>query len=250
MKKILTLVWVAAALLLSSRNASAQYFDHMALGVTVGIDGLGLEMAAPLGDQVRVRLGYSMLPPIWKPHKVFDINTSDGSGKKPVDVEGIFKMGGANLMVDWHPGGGEFFVSAGLYAGSKRILEARNKEPFLEESSWGKEGILVGSTVLTTDAKGIAHADLVYLPVRPYVGVGFGDAVKSYKRFGYMVELGACYTGSYKVTGKGYDTSTFENGTVRVTSADIDNQDKGVIDFLGKFPVLPILKFGFFVRLF
>lgn len=252
MKKTIVFSVIAAVLmLLPSQRASAQYFDHLALGVTVGIDGFGLELAAPLGNQFQVRAGYSYLPPMWKPHAVVHLKETTDHNQTDVDIEAITRLGGANLMFDWHPGGNEFFfLTAGMYAGSPKILTVRNRKPFLEEKDWGKEGLVIGDVMVVTDDKGIAEGSLHVWPVRPYVGLGFGNAVNAYKRVGFNVELGTCFTGGYKVKVTGENLETFESGTVVVRSADIDNEDKGILDKMAKFPILPVLKFGLFVRLF
>ena len=274
MKKIFTLTLMAAALmLLPSQHASAQYFDHLALGVTVGIDGFGLELAAPLGGQFQVRAGYSMLPPMWKPHSVFHLEESKEHNKVDVDLEAITKLGGANLLVDWHPGGNNFFfITAGMYAGSPKILSVRNKAPFLDEEDWGKEGIVINNVMVTTDDKGIVEGSLNVWPVRPYVGLGFGNAINANKRVCFNFELGTCFTKGYTVKVTGENLETFESGTVPVTSADLwkketagcsytdadaearadknNYEDRLILEKMGKFPLLPVVKFGLYVRLF
>ena len=237
-------------MLCPSIEASAQYFDHLALGPTVGIDGFGLELAAPLGNQFRVRAGYSMLPPMYKPHKVFDVTETKGHNEVEVDIEAIVKLGGANLMFDWHPGGKVFFLTAGMYAGSRKILTARNREPFLDEEDWGSAGLMVGDVMITTDDKGIASANLNVWPVRPYVGMGLGHSIRADKRVSFNFELGACFTGGYKVTATGENTATFEKGEVTVDSTSVGNEDNGILDKMAAFPVLPLMKFGLYIRLF
>ena len=242
---------VAVMMTLPSLRASAQYFDHLALGATVGVDGFGLELAAPLGNQIQVRAGYSMLPPMWKPHRVFTLEETADHTDTDVDIEAVSKLGGANLMIDWHPGGNKvFFFTAGMIAGSPTILKARNRAPFLDEEEWGKEGLVFGDVMVTTDNKGIAEARLNVWPVRPYVGLGLGNAVNASKRVCFNFELGTCFTGGYKVNVTGENLETFEKGNVNVTSAQVNNEDDGIIDKMGKFPILPVLKFGLYVKLF
>ena len=250
MKKTILSILMAALFALSAVNARAQYFDHLALGITVGVDGFGLELAAPLGNQFQVRAGYSMLPPMWKPHKVFSLTETASHDKTDVDIEAITKLGGANLMFDWHPAGKGFFLTAGMYAGARKVLTVRNREPFLDEEDWGTAGLEIGNVVVTTDEKGIAQANLKVWPVRPYVGLGYGTAIDATKRVGFNVELGTCFTGGYKVYATGTNLETGESGEVHATSSALNNEDQGIVDKMGKFPILPILKAGLFIRLF
>lgn len=255
MKRIIIFSIVAAAFaLFPSLNASAQYFDHLALGVNVGVDGFGIQLAAPIGGQFQMRAGYSVLPPMWKPHKVFHVKSESGD-PVDVDIEAIVLFHNANLMFDWHPAGKGFFFTLGAYAGPRTAFTARNRKPFLDEEDWGSAGVRIGDILATTDANGMVSAKLKVWPVRPYVGFGYGTPVRADKRVGWNVELGTCFTGGYKayITGKDL-VNGGEVSDVRVTSADLVNdgeqQDKGLVDKMAKFPILPMLKFGLFFRLF
>lgn len=263
-KTILSILTATALLALSAVSARAQYFDHLGLGITAGIDGFGLELAAPIGNQLQLRLGGSMFPPMMRPHQVFRFEETSDHEMTDVDIEAVPMFGGANLMLDWHPAGIKwFFLTAGMYAGTSKVLTFRNKAPFLEEDDWGTEGIMVGKVFVTTDEKGIAEGTLNVWPVRPYAGIGFGNAIDPAKRVCFNFELGAAFTNGYqvKVTGENIETGT--TGVVRLTSADLytgdvdgdrtdkhNYEDRLVIDKMGKFPVVPMIKFGLYIRLF
>ena len=82
------------------------------------------------------------------------------------------------------------------------------------------------------------------------------------------MELGACFTGGYKVMATGRNLETLEDGTIQVHSKDVvkdkeqyendpeyrkdknNYEDWLILDKMAKFPVLPILKFGLYIRLF
>ena len=249
-KLIIFILTVVALAAFPSQRASAQYFDHLALGVSAGVDGFGLQLAAPIGNQFQMRAGYACLPPMWKPHAVINLEETKNHSKTVVDIEAVVLFHNANIMFDWHPAGKGFFITAGAYAGPSKVLTVRNRKPFLDEEDWGTAGLVVGKTMVTTDDKGICRADLKVWPVRPYVGIGYGTPVKADKRVGFNIELGTCFTGGYKVYVTGKNLETLEQGIVRVKSADLDNEDKGIVDKMGKFPILPMLKAGLFIRLF
>ena len=73
MQKMRKLATVIAAFLLSSASLHAQddtnMFNHMALGVTAGTPGVGLELAMPMGNYVQVRAGATYMPQ-------FSVNTT------------------------------------------------------------------------------------------------------------------------------------------------------------------------------
>ena len=72
-KLIIFILTVVALAAFPSQRASAQYFDHLALGISAGVDGFGLQLAAPIGNQFQMRAGYACLPPMWKPHAVINL---------------------------------------------------------------------------------------------------------------------------------------------------------------------------------
>lgn len=248
MKRLTISAITIILLLFASQRASAQF--SLALGVTAGLDGAGLELATPIGSQLQLRAGYSTLSPIYKYQRHFDLASLGVKGLADLDAEVLANLGGANLLLDWHPGGGAFFFTAGVYASSPNIVTVRNREPFLDEEDWGSLGIVAGNKMIVTDDKGILSFHLSVPPVRPYAGFGFGNAVTWDKVIGFMMELGACYTGGFSLNAYGEDTYTFEQGTLTITSADVNNEDKGIIDKVSAFPVLPLLKFGLYVKLF
>ena len=266
MKRTILLTAVAALLMmLPAQRASAQYFNHLALGITAGIDGFGLELAAPLGNQFQMRVGGSFFPPMFRPHHVFHFEETAEHEMADVDVEALPLFGGANLMFDWHPAANKwFFITAGVYAGSSQVLTIRNKRPFLKEEDWGHKGLMIGDNVFaSTDEKGIAHGTLNVWPVRPYAGIGFGNAIDPNKRVCFNVELGAAFTNGYQVKVSGENYETGDEGVVRVTSSDFyigeddgdrtdknNYEDKLLIDKMGKFPIVPMIKLGLYIRLF
>ena len=70
MKRIFTL-FLALALSASGISAFAQEQDkqlanHLALGITLGLDGVGLEAALPITPYVQARAGYSIFPYTFK----------------------------------------------------------------------------------------------------------------------------------------------------------------------------------------
>ena len=63
---------------LSSRMAEKNIFNHMDVGVNVGTMGIGVDVAVPVGDYVRIRTGYNYMPRFTINSK-FNIGTRNGS---------------------------------------------------------------------------------------------------------------------------------------------------------------------------
>ena len=63
---------------LFSKMAQKNILNHLDVGVGVGTLGIGIDVAAPIGDYVRVRAGYNYMPS-FNFHSSFTIETSKGS---------------------------------------------------------------------------------------------------------------------------------------------------------------------------
>ena len=80
MKKLL-LICALATLGLSQAFAQLDeddfgFFNHLSAGVSLGTDGIGIEVAAPLTYSFAVRAGYSLMPK-FKYSKGLDLGLSD-----------------------------------------------------------------------------------------------------------------------------------------------------------------------------
>ncbi len=256
MKKIFVIL--IAVLTLSSPCALAQdMFNHVALGVTVGIDGLGIEAATPLGNNFQLRAGYSFVPFTYSRDVDFG---STKIGNKTRDLNGIplsvklWKGGEGKVLADWFPGDGPFRVTAGAYIGASFINADLDLSRPLNADEYGSLGIgFEGGSTFTTDAQGIVHVDAKVLPVMPYVGIGFGRAV-SEERVSVTFDLGALVTGGIKPQSYNYIRNSLDPSkpveVVKITSAAVSNKDKGWIDKISGIPVFPLLKINVFVKLF
>jgi hypothetical protein len=63
---------------ITSLMAEKGILNHMDIGVNVGTLGIGIDVAMPVGDYVRIRAGYNYMPRITL-HSNFNIETSNGS---------------------------------------------------------------------------------------------------------------------------------------------------------------------------
>ena len=121
-------------------------FTHLDLGVTLGTDGIALDLAAPIGDYVQMRLGFAYLPP-------FRMKTAFSAqlGDEPVSSDKFDKMAGmmkdltgytvdqnidmiaeptfwnGKLLFDVFPFQKKnWFFTAGIYVGPARVARAYN----------------------------------------------------------------------------------------------------------------------------
>ena len=72
---------------LPSRLAEKNIFNHLDVGVNVGTLGIGVDVAVPVGDYVRIRTGYNYMPRFTF-HSNFNVETSNGNIGKLIEKVG------------------------------------------------------------------------------------------------------------------------------------------------------------------
>ena len=249
-------------LTLGLSNSRAQedkmMFNHMSLGITAGLDGAGVEVVFPATDFLQLRCGYSFIPVHLNGKVSLGTFTLDDDSITLSDVPvnaSIWKGGMGNLMLDIYPSRtGSFHFVAGVYAGPGKLIgskvDARGYiEPEHYKTGLGRQGVSC-----STDGEGFIHLDAAVMKAMPYLGLGFGRALNPDSRVCFNFELGAAYSGGIKLVA--YDYSNPNKVTTSVLTSSVfvtesGNQlDGGIIDKLARFPVLPMFKFGLYVRLF
>ena len=244
-----------------------KFFNHLNAGISLGFDGIGIDVAAPLTYNFAVRAGYTFMPRI-KYNTSIDLEDNVAFMTNEVDLTGKLKMGDFHLLVDYYPfKKSSFHVTAGAYIGGSTIATIQNKKPFVKEGYWGNSGIELGTThslaeqytMISEAETGDAKMDMKVNVFKPFVGVGFGRAV-SKGRVGVQFDLGVQFWGSPKLytNVKYFD---FKEGDYvtrfeklergRITSPNSDYQDlKDAAKIIEKICVYPVLKIRVNGRIF
>ncbi len=264
MKKALSLIIALAVSLvgMTARAQDTQIANHLAVGVTMGLDGVGLEVALPMTPYVQLRTGYSLFPYTYSRNVNFgqveiggttrdlsqtplkDTHWKGGEGKRLADIYPVKKTG--------------FHLTVGVYIGPGKFLHAdADLSKALSPSDYATLGITYGQGAdkisISTDSKGFVHADVMAGIVRPYVGLGFGRAIKPGSRVRVSFDMGVLVTGGVKLQSYSYLRN--EKGDPAVITSkqlitDEGQVDDGWVDKICGIPVLPMMKLNVFVRLF
>lgn len=276
MKRLLILL-SALALLVPAHVFAQEAEDmpsggfHMAAGVSLGLmDGAGASLAFGVIDNLNVRAGFSMIPSFLIPEKSVDLPQFGPNPASSTVLTGSFSPTGS-ILVDYHPGGGSFRVTAGAFIGSSHFAQAYNTKALPD--SYHKAGVnyyvdgdkndVSKFYRIQSDEKGIMHGFLETAAVRPFIGIGFGSAVPK-GRVGAAFDLGLEYTGGLKMCTDARNIKS-DIETLYLTSAGVMetiyemrghdrvmSYDKYVkyVDKLSSLPVLPVLRISVFVKLF
>ena len=171
------------------------YFNHVGVGASLGLDGIGFDVAAPLGYHFALRTGVSFMPKI-KYEDNFDLNQDDPDITDKVDAKATLNVCDFKFLADIYPAKwSSFHFTVGAFIGSKHFLKATNTSMFIKDpAKYGRIGLTIGDYRVTTDENGYAKASVVVNSFKPYVGIGFGRAVPK-KRIGVSFDFGLKFWG-------------------------------------------------------
>ena len=272
MKRFFLLVTALAFLLPGRVSAQTDMPFSMAAGVSLGVmDGAGVDLAFGVIDNLNVRVGYGFIPSFLIPKYGIELPTWGNNPAASTALSGSV-AGSGDLLVDYHPTGGSFRVTAGLFFGPKDFVKVYNTKSLPESYhkigiSYYKDGdesdIINNFYSIQSDAKGIISAALKTGTIRPFVGVGFGSAIPR-NRVGVAFDLGVEYIGSLDLRA---DASNIDNvqENIPLTTAGVLHTIYGIrghsremsydkyisyVDKLRSLPVLPVARVSVFVKLF
>lgn len=171
------------------------YFKHFGIGASVGLDGIGFDVASAAGDYLGLRAGVSFMPKISYKHN-FSLNDDDPDLMDNVDVKAKLNVCDFKFLVDVYPSkSASFHFTVGAFIGSENFVKATNTSMFIKDpAKYGKLGLTIGNYRVTTDEHGYANADIMVNSFKPYLGLGFGRAVPK-KRVGVSFDFGLKFWG-------------------------------------------------------
>ena len=248
MKKSLLLIVFA---LLGFSNASAQndsfygVFNHLGVGLNVGTEGIGFNVAAPLTKYLELSAGMDFMPGI-KIDGDVDVNDINTHGYTvPIDevnIEGNFSRTTMNVKFSCYPFGDKnnLFVAAGFSFGGKKIAKLKGHSDEIRN--------FMNRTDVPSDVKDMVYAEIDKYQVkfnhdgdvlgdvrvngfRPYLGLGYGRMVPK-KRVSVRAELGVQFHGKMKIY----------QGDTEVDTNDLQDVDDDISKIIDNFKVYPVFK--------
>ena len=185
------------------------------LGISVRAStlGAGADVAVAVAPTVNVRGTVNVLA--FQHGGVLDEAMTGVSGLT-LDYDADLGLGSVGALIDWHPFGNTFHVTAGalvnLNGGSAEIW---TDQPFFSDE-FERE--------FSAERVGTLRTEVSYeQPVAPYLGVGVGDLTAG--RFGLTAELGMAYVGppTFEMSGTGLIGGTADPANVATLNAGFDS---------------------------
>lgn len=226
-------------------------FNRLGVGVGVGTEGIGIDVASTFNKYFAVRAGLNFMP-------AFKINTSVDVdyGELPysvigelglneeMDVKASLARTTVDLKFDCYPFGDKssFFVTAGFSFGGSKVLKVTGHSDdyvkLLHSSYAGyadQMGIDLTDYNIPFNENGDIEAGFKVNGFRPYFGLGFGRLVPK-NRVGFRFELGLQIHGKPKIYCDGL--------TEEELRKELDDADDDITKFIDKITVYPVLKFS------
>lgn len=241
------LTCIISLIILSVSSLSAKdfgYFNSLAVGAGVTTNGIGVNVATPVGNYLALRAGANFMPNFTLNTSVNANATVDGtqySGE--VDLEGGIKRIQGEFLLNFYPiKRCSFFITAGAFFGGDKIVSITGHSDELEElmqnPNVDKAGIVIGDQEIPVDEHGNISGGLKVKKFRPYVGLGYGRAIPN-SRINFMIEAGVQFHGTAKVFT--------DYGELDFADNNIDDTFTKIVD---NWKVYPVLRIGFNIRLF
>lgn len=267
MKTLKSLLFVAFALVacnVQAQDAADNYiFTHLGAGISVGTDGVGIEVAAPCTPYLGIRAGISFIPKITVNVNdiSYDRNVPNHDGKGSVKAK--FKKIDGKLLFDAYPFGNNysFHVTAGIFVGTSELISASFKED-REEPVDGGIVKKIGQAEWLVEADPKTHLLDLRLKtntVKPYVGIGFGRMVpKPNKRVGVSCDIGVQFHGkpdlqgyatAHTISGDKHQWVSLESKDFNFDKSFNDDVDKA-LKAIHKVKVWPVLNIRITGRIF
>lgn len=240
-------------------------FNHVAVNVGAGTEGISVGVAAPLTNFFEFEAGVNVMPS-FKLDGNLTIEAQDVSvsyqgypatvniPETDVKAKASFSRTTFNVKANVYPFGGnsKFFVAAGLSFGGEKIAKLSgysedlknivdNRYPEYKGQILNAIGATLGDYNIKLDDSYRIDGDIRCNKVRTYLGLGFGRVVPK-NRIGFRWELGCQFMGKLKVYQNG------EEVDVKKMLSDA-GADDDISKFIDDLKIYPVLKFSLVGRI-
>jgi len=215
-----TILAVALALLGSAGRSQAQ---GVALGVKAGTLGAGLDLTIGLAPVLNLRLGAQ------------GFSLSRTFTEQSITYDGKADLRSAWLLLDIHPGGKGTRVSVGG-------VYSRNKGTGASPASGT---VTVNGVAYPLALVGTIDGEVTANDVCPYLGLGWGNAVRPGSAVRFAFDIGVLYQGAPKVSLTAHPVNP---ALVPLFFADLEKERQKVEDDASKYKFYPVVNLGLSYR--
>lgn len=238
------------------QRADAQSFRHLSLGFGGGTDGFSTTLATPMGRHIELLAGYGTSVDVLGYTAKVSVPEHPGNTDGPLaDVPMRIRnsVNNGRLLFNLYPSRtGGFHFTLGAYFGSPRFLQATFTGL---PDDYDQVGIGVDSYVVKArggqlnawfEAPGVSDRNFA---VKPYLGIGFGRAVREDRRLTLTFDIGAQYQGQAGIWADG-EGITGRRRAVELSGDALGEWRESLDSFLQYMVVWPTVNFHVYFRLY
>lgn len=216
----------------SASSASDRFlFNHLGAGVSIGLDGIGVELATPVTPYLGLRAGVSFFPKINV--NVDDIDYTRNGNKGKGEAKAKLNKFDGKVLLDVYPFGNKLsmHVTGGLFIGGSNLITASFIEDANAPIGGGIAKMINGEQWNVRANNHAIDLRLRTNGVKPYIGIGFGQHIAKTHRVSLAVDAGLMFWGTPKFV--------LNNGT-EIESSGKDSGITSVVSWLKAWPNLQI----------
>ncbi|MDQ7045613.1 MAG: hypothetical protein Q9M32_06860 [Sulfurimonas sp.] len=221
MKKIIPSL-AASAMLFVSLNASDSMLSEYAIALKAGTLGGALELTTNITESINARIGIS------------GFNYSQSDSDTDITYDADLKILNISLLADYYVSNNSQFRLTGgvMYNGNKLTM---NGKPTAAGT------FTINNVVYNSSAVSSVDASVDFNKVAPYIGIGWGNAVKK-AGWNFTADLGVMFQGAANVESSYVTTLT---GAAKTQlDADIAAEQRELEDDLSGYKYYPVATIG------
>ncbi len=211
---------ITTALLINSAYAENEKHGW---SVKAGTLGTGIDLTYNINEKINTRFNFN------KGKIGFDFEESG------VDYSGNFNASTAGGLVDYYPNANDFRLTTGLYVNQNE----------LNFSAVGGDGLTIGDSVPLLEGIQL-DLDVSFKKLAPYLGLGWGNAIKEGSDWQFDLDVGVLFQGSaesnLELSGTAYD------GLLPVLQQALQDalieEENNINDELKDFKLYPVISIG------
>ena len=192
---------------------------EFALGTSIGTPGIGVQGTYGLTESLNVR------------GVVNFFSTDIDEQTAGIDYDLDLDLQSVGAMLDWHPGGGTFRISAGVFSNGNDLSGIGR----------GRPGTFVefGDELFPVAELGQINAEADFDSVAPYLGIGLGNAVRD-AGWSFALDLGVYFQGDPEVTLSAPDVDPSIADEVEAERAGAEAALEAELDNLDVYPYVSV----------
>lgn len=196
----------------------------LALAGKLSTLGLGVELIMPVTDEFNLRIGLN--------GATFDAQSWGEDLGYNLDARWL----STQAVLDWHPlAEGRLRICGGLMVNGNHLeIEAETKSG---------QSYTLGDNTYTAEQLGVLDGHIDFNAICPYLGLGWGEAIGSGRRWSFLFEAGVVFQGGPRVS---LDSTNPQN--IDELAADLAQEEERLGENLGWLEFLPLISLGLSYR--